>query len=71
MSKRKYTPVKLNLAEWRDQKNLNRNTVIVFSYRSRPAETSTSYYDGVAAGAVWENGKRIAQLIRKKIKKES
>lgn len=30
---------------------------------------STSYYDGVCAGAVWENGKRIAQLIKKKPKK--
>lgn len=38
---------------------------------SHYVKPSTSYYDGVAAGAVWENGKRIAQLIRKKTKKES
>jgi len=26
---------------------------------------STSYFDGVAAGAVWEDGKRIAQLYKR------
>ncbi len=37
---------------------------------SHYVKPSTSYYDGVAAGAVWENGKRIAQLIRKKKKEQ-
>lgn len=33
------------------------------SFYVRP---STSHFDGVCAGAVWENGKRIAQLVKKK-----
>jgi WhiB family redox-sensing transcriptional regulator len=33
---------------------------------SHYVKPSTTYFDGVCAGAVWENGKRIAQLIKKK-----